>query len=136
MAMAHYPDLADKARALPLPQDIANSLRGLGRALIFNLLALPIAAILIFTAFGPAIVFLLVNAALLGRELTDMTWLRHGGDQPGPNPVPGTERFMLGGAIAVLMLIPFANLFAPVLGAAAGTHLAQDAMRRGGATSA
>ena len=129
---AHYPDLAERAVALPFRRDLANSLRGLGRALAFNLLALPVAAILIFTAFGPAIVFLLVNAVLLGRELTDMAWLRHSGNPPGQNPVLGSERLMLGGAIAALMLVPFANLVAPILGAAAGTHLTHDAMHRRG----
>ncbi|TRD11308.1 hypothetical protein FGU71_05235 [Erythrobacter insulae] len=126
----HYPDLADKAKPLPLPQDIANSLRGLGRALGFNLLALPLAAVLVFTAFGPAIVFLAVNAVLLGRELTDMGWLRHTDGKPLPTPVPSGQRLMLGGAIAAMMLVPFLNLIAPVIGAAAGTHLAHDAMRR------
>ncbi|MBV7258629.1 EI24 domain-containing protein [Erythrobacter crassostreae] len=126
----HYPDLAEKAKPLPLPQDIANSFKGLGRALGFNLLALPFAIVLIFTAFGPAVVFLLVNAVLLGRELTDMAWLRHTDGQPLPSPVSGTERLMLGGVIAAMMLVPFLNLIAPVIGAAAGTHLAHDAMRR------
>lgn len=132
----HYPDLADKARALPFRRDLANSLKGLGRAIGFNLLALPVAAVLIFTAFGPAIVFLLVNAVLLGRELTDMAWLRHSGNPPGPSPVAGKERFLLGGIIAAMMLIPFVNLVTPILGAAAGTHLALDAMRRKEATGA
>lgn len=126
----HYADLADKAKPLPLPQDIANSLKGLGRALGFNLLALPVAVILLFTAIGPAIVFLLVNAVLLGRELTDMAWLRHTNGERQPSPVPATERLMLGGAIAAMMLVPFVNLIAPIVGAAAGTHLAHDAMRR------
>nr|WP_281501253.1 EI24 domain-containing protein [Erythrobacter sp. F6033] len=126
----HYPDLADKAQPLPLPQDIANSVRGLGRALGFNLLALPFAIVLIFTAFGPAVVFLLVNAVLLGRELTDMAWLRHTGGKRKASPVKGSDRLMLGGVIAAMMLVPFLNLIAPVVGAAAGTHLAHDAMRR------
>lgn len=132
----HYPDLADKAQPLPLPQDIANSLKGLGRALGFNLLALPFAIVLLFTAIGPAIVFLLVNAVLLGRELTDMAWLRHTGGQSGPSPVKSGERLMLGGVIAAMMLVPFVNLIAPIVGAAAGTHLAHDAMRRKGASDA
>lgn len=127
---AHYPDLAERAVPLPFRRDLANSLKGLGRALGFNLLALPVAVILVFTAFGPAIVFLIVNAVLLGRELTDMAWLRHSGEPPGPNPVKGSERLMLGGAIAAMMLVPFLNFIAPIVGAAAGTHLAHDAMQR------
>ncbi|MEP2735322.1 MAG: EI24 domain-containing protein [Erythrobacter sp.] len=112
--------------ALPFKQDVRNSARGIGRALLFNLLALPVAILLIFTAIGPGIVFLLVNAVLLGRELTDMCWLRlcaADEDAAASSPVSGSERALLGAIIAGLMLIPLANFLAPVIGAAAGTHL-------------
>ncbi len=126
----HYPAAAASAANLPLPRDIANSLRGAGRAVLFNAAALPVAFVLVFTAIGPAIVFLVVNAVLLGRELTDMAWLRHcEGDVKG-NPVPKLERLALGGAVAALMAVPFANLLAPVIGAAAGTHLTQGRIAR------
>jgi uncharacterized protein involved in cysteine biosynthesis len=121
----HYPECAKTARKLPFREDLSNSVLGAGRALLFNALALPIALVLFFTAIGPAVVFLLVNAVLLGRELTDMGWLRH---RPGPDattPVSSLDRLLLGGAIAGLMAIPFANLLAPIIGAAAGTHLVQ-----------
>lgn len=126
----HYPEQAGRAKKLPFKRDLANSLRGIGRAILFNLLALPIAIVLMFTAIGPAIVFLLVNAVLLGRELTDMAWLRHCGDDPTGTPVRGAERFVLGGSIAALMLVPFAGLLAPIIGAAAGTHVTHGAMNR------
>ena len=119
----HYPALAAQAKALPFRRDLANSVKGLMRALGYNLLALPVAAVLAFTAIGPAVVFLLVNAVLLGRELTDMAWLRHHqGDERG-NPVPQAERVVMGAAVAGLMVVPVVNLVAPVIGAAAGTHL-------------
>lgn len=119
----HYPALATQAKALPFRRDLANSVKGLMRALGYNLLALPVAAVLAFTAIGPAVVFLLVNAVLLGRELTDMAWLRHHqGDERG-NPVPRTERVVMGAAVAGLMVVPVVNLVAPVIGAAAGAHL-------------
>ncbi|MEM6266178.1 MAG: EI24 domain-containing protein [Pseudomonadota bacterium] len=126
----HYPIAARTAKALPLRRELANSVRGLTRALFFNALALPVAVLLAVTGIGSALVFLLVNAVLLGRELTDMAWLRHCEGDVGGNPVPGGERFMLGGAIAAIMLVPLANLLAPVLGAAAGTHLTQRAIAR------
>ncbi len=119
----HYPKAAVRARALPFREDFSNSLRGIGRTLLFNALALPIALILLFTALGPAIVFLAVNAVLLGRELTDMAWLRHRPDPTATSPVGRIERIALGATIAGLMLVPILNLLAPVLGAAAGTHL-------------
>ncbi len=126
----HYPEAACRAQKLPFKRDLANSLRGIGRALLFNLLALPVAIVLMFTAIGPAIVFLLVNAVLLGRELTDMAWLRHCGDAPQDTPVGGLERVVFGGSIAALMLVPLAGLLAPIIGAAAGTHVTHHAMRR------
>lgn len=121
----HYPECVTTTRKLPFREDLSNSLRGIGRASLFNALALPVALILLFTAIGPAIVFLLVNAVLLGRELTDMGWLRHRASPSTPSPVGAFDRLLLGGAIAGLMAIPFANLLAPVIGAAAGTHLVQ-----------
>jgi uncharacterized protein involved in cysteine biosynthesis len=123
----HYPALAARARPLPLRREVAVAARGLGRALGYNLLALPLAAVLVFTAVGPALVFLTVNAVLLGRELTDMAWLRHhkdwGGGEERANPVGPGERFLLGAAVAGLMLVPLAGLLAPLVGAAAGAHL-------------
>ena len=119
----HYPALAGQARPLPLAREVAVAVRGLLRVVSYNLLALPVAAVLAVTAIGPAVVFLAVNALLLGRECTDMAWLRHcAGDERG-NPVGAGERFLLGAAVAGLMLVPLANLLAPVVGAAAGTHL-------------
>lgn len=119
----HYPALAERARALPLRREVAVAARGLGRTLAFNLLALPVAAVLLFTGIGPALVFLGVNAVLLGRELTDMAWLRHCGGEPSANPVGAGERVLLGAAVAGLMLVPVAGLIAPLIGAAAGAHL-------------
>ena len=123
----HYPEAAERARKLPLREDLANSLRGVGRALLFNTLALPVALVLLFTAIGPAVVFLIVNAVLLGRELTDMAWLRQREEGEARSPVGAGNRFLLGASVAGLMLVPFVNLLAPVIGAAAGTHLYQKA---------
>lgn len=119
----HYPVRAAEAQPLPFRRDLANSLRGLARALGYNLLALPVAGLVAFTGFGPALVFLGVNAVLLGRELTDMAWLRHEARMAGSNPAGQAERFLLGLSVAGLMLVPVAGLLGPVVGAAAGTHL-------------
>ena len=119
----HYPARAAQARPLPFRRDLANSLRGLARATGYNLLALPVAGLVAFTGIGPALVFLAVNAVLLGRELTDMAWLRHTADGAEGNPAGQGERFLLGLAVAGVMLVPVAGLLGPVVGAAAGTHL-------------
>lgn len=126
----HYPAAAERARKLPFREDLSNSMKGVGRALLFNALAAPVALVLLFTAIGPAIVFLLVNAVLLGRELTDMAWFRQREAGEERSPVGAASRFLLGASIAGLMLVPFANLLAPIIGAAAGTHLYQLSSRR------
>lgn len=118
-----YPAAAASARKLGPAQEARIAVSGAGRALAANLLALPFALLLLFTAIGPALVFWAVNAWLLGRELTDMVWLRHRPTADAPPPVGKAERFLLGGAIAALFMVPFVNLLAPVLGAAAATHL-------------
>jgi uncharacterized protein involved in cysteine biosynthesis len=119
----HYPALAKVAQPLPLAREVAVALRGLLRVVGYNLLALPVAAVLLVTGIGPAVVFLGVNAVLLGREFTDMAWLRHCLGDEGGNPVSASERVLLGGAVAVMMLVPVLNLIAPLIGAAAGAHL-------------
>lgn len=119
----HYPAQAAQARDLPFREELANSLRGLARAVLVNLVALPFAIALLVTGLGTAILFWAVNAWLLGRELQDMVWLRHAHAAGTPPPMSGGQRFFLGGAIAALLLVPFANLLAPVIGAASATHL-------------
>lgn len=122
----HYPTAAASARALPFREDLRNSMKGLRRALMFNALAAPVALVLLFTAVGPAIVFFLVNAVLLGRELTEMAWLRHRTSSDETIPLARPTRFLLGGVVTALLAVPFLNLFAPVIGAAAATHLVQS----------
>lgn len=78
----HYPQAASAARDLPLAEQLRVSLGAAGRALALNLLALPVALLLVVTGIGPALVFWLVNALLIGRELADMVWLRHAHAHP------------------------------------------------------
>jgi len=128
----HYAHRANQAKTLPFARDLANSVRGIGRTFGVNLLALPVAGLLLVTGIGPALVFLLANAWLLGRELTDMAWLRHCGEAPAQNPVARHERLLLGGVVAGIMLVPGVNLLGPIVGAAAGTHLTHRALDGGG----
>jgi CysZ protein len=119
----HYPAAAARARDLPVGEQVSTSLKAALRALVVNLVALPFALVLLFTGIGAALLFWLVNAVLLGRELQDMVWLRHRRDAADPAPVGRGERFLLGGAVAALLALPVVNLLAPILGAAAATHL-------------
>ena len=123
----HYPEALASARKLGFSEELNQGLRGAVRALGWNLVALPIALVLLVTGVGPPLVFLLVNAVLLGRELQDMVWLRHAPD-PGQDPaarppLTGVQRLLLGGTVTALLTVPLVNLLAPLLGAAAATHL-------------
>ena len=124
-----YPALSP--RDLPMGEQARIALRGAVRALIANLIALPFALALVFTAIGPAIVFAVVNAFLLGRELQDMVWVRHIKDGAAA-PLGFSSRFLLGLAVVGLLAIPILNLLAPFLGAAAATHLVHRAALRQG----
>lgn len=119
----HYPAAAQSARSLPLATELANGTRATLRAIAINLLALPFAILLLATGIGTALLFWAVNAWLLGRELQDMVWLRHRREAHDIAPMGAATRFLLGGIVAALLLIPFVNLLAPVLGAASATHL-------------
>ena len=119
----HYPQAAVTARKLPFAEDARNALGGLVRAVLVNLAALPVALVLLVTGVGTALLFWAVNAWLLGRELQDMAWLRHRHDPGAAPPLTALTRLALGGIVAALLLVPFVNLLAPVLGAAAATHL-------------
>ena len=119
----HYPAAALTAQKLGWRAELAAGLRGAGRALGFNLLALPVASVLAFTAIGVPLVFWAVNAVLLGRELIELVWLRHRPPGVSALPLGRGERFVFGGVIAALLAVPFVNLLAPLLGAAMATHL-------------
>ncbi|WP_347302606.1 EI24 domain-containing protein [Croceibacterium sp. TMG7-5b_MA50] len=119
----YYPAAAARAREPSLPVQARVALAGAGRALLVNLLVLPLAIALLVTGVGTLALFLLVNAVLLGRELQDMVWLRHRVGTGAPAPFTRAERFLLGGAIAVLLALPGIAFIAPLLGAAAATHL-------------
>lgn len=119
----HYPDAASAACEPALKEQIMAALGAAGRVLLVNLIALPFALALLFTGIGTALVFFVVNAALLGRELQDMVWLRHRRDTAHQAPISKIERFMLGGAITALLSIPFVHFLAPALGAAGAAHL-------------
>jgi uncharacterized protein involved in cysteine biosynthesis len=119
----HYPEAAGRARDLPVSEQFSTSARAALRSLLVNLAVLPVALLLLFTGIGPALLFWGVNAALVGRELQDMVWLRHRQGKRDPAPVGRAERFLLGGAVAAMLALPLVNLIAPILGAAAATHL-------------
>ena len=118
----HYP--AGASRPLPLRRALALSLRSAGRLVLWNLLAAPFYILLLVTGLGPFLLFSAVNALALGRDLGEMVAARHLDGPALEHWLAATraKRAVLGLLAAWLFLIPFANLLAPLLGAAA-THL-------------
>ncbi len=119
----HYPGALLSARKLPFAEELSNSFKSTSRVVLVNLAALPFAIVLLVTGIGAPLLIWAINAFLLGRELQDMVWLRQRADAAEAPPISGPVRFMLGGVVAALFLVPFVNFLAPVLGAASATHL-------------
>lgn len=121
----HYPEALKTARPVPLAMGVVMGLRSAGRALLVNIAASPLYLLLLVTGVGTAIGFFAINAWLLGRDLGDMVAVRH---MRGPalaefRAATRGRRWLLGAAGTGLLLVPFVNLLAPVLGAAMATHL-------------
>jgi uncharacterized protein involved in cysteine biosynthesis len=119
----HYPAFAATARPLGWRAEAAGAARAGAVGAVEPGRAAGGRGVLV-TGLGPALVFFLVNAVLLGRELTEMVRLRHrdAAGTPAAAP-PAWQRLLLGGTVAGLLAVPFINLVAPVIGAATATHL-------------
>jgi CysZ protein len=100
------------------------SVRSAARILIWNLLAAPFYLLLLITGIGPLLLFSAVNAIALGRDLGEMVAARHLEGAALERWLAETRfrRAALGLISAWLFLIPFANLLAPLVSAAAATH--------------
>lgn len=119
----HYPNLPPARRVAPWDGFVANV------NLLGVLLAANVAAVIwVYPGVGivgTLLLFVGLNAALLGREYLVLAALRR------MDP-PAARRLHLrnllaatgaGGVLTVMLLVPGLNLVAPVLGAAAFTHL-------------
>jgi CysZ protein len=115
----HYPDRAAAARPVPFAKGVALGLHSAGRTIGYNMLALPLYAVLVATGIGTLIAVLGVNALLLGRDLAEMVTARH----PALALPSRGRRTWLGLPIAALFMVPVVNLLAPVLGAAMAVHM-------------
>ncbi len=120
----HYPAALATARDVPLARSLAMGAGSAGRALAVNLFFVPLYLLLLVTGVGTAAVFFVVNGWLLGRDLSDMVAARH-----MPRAAMAAERSRTGGARFVLglvgtglLLVPFLNFVAPLIGAAMATH--------------
>jgi CysZ protein len=121
----HYPTAASAARPVSLGRSARMGLQSALRAILFNLLALPVYGILLVTGVGTVVLFAAVNALLLGRDLGEMVAARHmaTGEMPAWLAATRLQRALMGLVVTGLFVVPVANLFAPIIGAAMATHL-------------
>ncbi len=123
----HYPKHAMTGKRPGLASGAGMAMRSVARVIGYNLLALPVYLLLLFTGIGTAIAFLLVNALLLGRDLEDMLVARHGKEHGSMRKLP---RLLLGLTGTVGMMVPFFNLIVPVLATAAAVHMAHSGVSK------
>ena len=114
---ADYPHVA--ARPVGWGRSVRLALASLGRAIGWNLLALPAYIALLVTGVGTIGLFLALNAILLGRDMADMVEPRH----PALPPIPRGSRWLMGLVSALLFLVPLVNLLAPIFSAAMAVHM-------------
>lgn len=123
----YYPKHAMTGKRPGLASGAGMALRSVARVVGYNLLALPIYLLLLFTGIGTAIAFLLVNALLLGRDLEDMLVARHGKEHGAMRKLP---RLLLGLAGTAGMMVPFLNLIVPIVATAAAVHMAHSGVSK------
>ena len=121
----YYPQALATARPVPLSRSIAMGLGSASRAILVNLLLLPLYLILLVTGVGTAALFFLATGWLLGRDLSDMVAARHMDDAAMKAARQSSRggRMLLGLGGTGLLVMPGVNFVAPVLGAAMATHL-------------
>lgn len=121
----YYPGRVGMA-SIPFIDALLSGLALLGKAVAINLIAAPVYIFLLITGgIGTVALALLINGYLLGREYYELVSLRHVG-RKGLRKSRHESRgnWMLGGIIiAAIFLVPIANLFAPIVGAALMTHI-------------
>jgi CysZ protein len=119
----YYP----RARAKPvgLRREAGMAMAAGLRVLLWNALFLPVYILLAVTGVGPLLLFLVINAWLLGREYLETVAARHlpaEAAQAWPQQQK-LDRWYTGIVTAGLFAVPFINLVAPVIGIAFATHM-------------
>jgi CysZ protein len=122
----HYPFQAVSGQRPTAAKSLNMGLKSAGRALGYNLLALPVYLLLLVTGLGAPLVFLGVNALLLGRDLEDMLVARHGHHLADFGKM---QRLMLGLAGTAGMMVPLLQFIIPVVATASAVHIAHGSRR-------
>nr|WP_068299544.1 EI24 domain-containing protein [Pararhodobacter sp. CCB-MM2] len=117
----HYPMLPP-AEGAPFLSQLADALRYMALLIALNLVGL---LIVIFTAGTGLVVFWVINGFLLSREyFTAVALRRMAPDEAHRMRRANTGTLWIAGVLfAIPLSIPVVNLFVPVLGTAAFTHL-------------
>jgi CysZ protein len=122
---AHFSSAAESALKVSFATNIRMAGASLLRLIGLNLIALPAYLFLMFTAVGPFVLFVIVNALLLGRDLGEMVAVRHLDQRAMKDWLRMTRapRAAMGMIVTGLLLVPVVNLIAPIIGAGMATHL-------------
>lgn len=117
----HYPQAHAKVRHVPFVRSVRMGLGSAARAILFNIVFSPVYLIANFAA---PVVFFVVNAWLLGRDMGDMVAARHMplGELPRWRRRTMLGRFAIGAVGTAMLLVPVLNLLAPVLATAMAAH--------------
>ena len=119
----YYPHA--KGHALGLGVELAMGGRAAIRVALINLLLLPAYLLLLVTAIGPLILFIIANGWALGREYLEAVAARHvalGESRAWPGQHKW-DSWGIGIGTAGLFAVPVLNLVAPVMGAMMATHI-------------
>lgn len=121
----HYPEAARAAQTIGVARAARMGLKSGARLILFNLIAVPFYLLLLVTGAGPFILFAIVNGVAFGRDLGELAAARHGERSSRRAWLRSTraQQHLIGTVVSLLFLVPFANLLAPVIGAAAMIHL-------------
>ena len=129
----YYPD-RPAVRKISVGETVVMALKQGGVVLLVNLLAMPLYVLFFFISGGILSLglYLLINGYLIGREYFEMVAIRFMPRQECRRlRASRHSKAILGGmVVAGLFLIPFANLIAPVFGAALMTHLVHYSLSR------
>lgn len=121
----HYPGHAARAAQASYAAQIRIALASAGRAIGWNLAALPLYLVLLVSGVGTVALFFAVNALLLARDLGELIAVRHVPKERWRDWLRSTRgrRMQIGLVAAGLFVVPVLNLLAPILSAAMAAHM-------------
>ena len=121
----HYPAAATSAHRVSITTSLKLAFGSVVRLVLANIAALPFYGLLLLTAVGPLILFIALNALLLGRDLGEMVAVRHMNDDAMKRWLRVTrgQRALVGLTVTALFSVPFVNIIAPIIGAGIATHM-------------